>query len=166
MKLPDIAHCILLILYVIKRNGTLSGGSLGSGLPGNPNMLTQPRQLPGYNRYDQEAYNRNNIEQFNIETTGTFSGMTLKSVTEGSSAQRKEQQKGQNGIGNSGGVGNGTPGTPNARSGTQTGQPGQQNTSSPPGKRPSRTPIIIIPAAPKSLITMFNAKEILQDCRY
>jgi hypothetical protein len=30
------------------------------------------------------------------------------------------------------------------------------------GKRPSRTPIIIIPAAPKSLITMYNAKEILQ----
>ena len=127
-------------------------------------MLTQPRQLPGYNRYDQEAYNRNNIEQFNIETTGTFSGMTLKSVTEGSSAQRKEQHsKSQNGAANAG-AGNTTPGTPNARVGTQGGQ-GQQNTSSTPGKRPSRTPIIIIPAAPKSLITMFNAKEILQDCR-
>jgi parafibromin len=128
-------------------------------------MLTQPRQLPGYNRYDQEAYNRNNIEQFNIETTGTFSGMTLKSVTEGSSAQRKEQHsKSQNGAANPG-AGNTTPGTPNARAGTQGGQ-GQQNTSSTPGKRPSRTPIIIIPAAPKSLITMFNAKEILQDCRF
>ena len=90
--------------------------------------------------------------------------MTLKSVTEGSSAQRKEQNKGQNGTSNIGG-GNSTPGTPNARSGTQTGQPGQQNSSGTPGKRPSRTPIIIIPAAPKSLITMFNAKEILQDCR-
>ena len=30
------------------------------------------------------------------------------------------------------------------------------------GKRPSRTPIIIIPAAPKSMITMYNAKDILQ----
>ena len=149
---------------MVYRNGALSGGTLGSGLPGNPNMLTQPRQLPGYNRYDQEAYNRNNIEQFNIETTGTFSGMTLKSVTEGSSAQRKEQNKGQNGITNTGGVGNNTPGTPNARANTQSGQQGQQNST--PGKRPSRTPIIIIPAAPKSLITMFNAKEILQDCRY
>ena len=137
---------------------------MGSGLPGNPNMLSQLRQLPGYNRYDQEAYNRNNIEQFNIETTGTFSGMTLKSVTEGSSAQRKEQNKNQNGV-NSSSAGNATPGTPNARSGTQSGQQSQQNTSSTPGKRPSRTPIIIIPAAPKSLITMFNAKEILQDCR-
>ena len=128
-------------------------------------MLTQPRQLPGYNRYDQEGYIRNNIEQFNIETTGTFSGMTLKSVTEGLSAQRKEQIKGQNGITNTGGVGNNTPGTPNARTNAQPGQQGQQNSSSTPGKRPSRTPIIIIPAAPKSLITMFNAKEILQDCR-
>merc|ERR1719278_1060129 len=27
-------------------------------------------------------------------------------------------------------------------------------------------PIIIIPASPKSLITMFNAKEILQDCKF
>ena len=30
----------------------------------------------------------------------------------------------------------------------------------------SRTPIIIIPAAPKSLITMFNAKDLLQDLRF
>ena len=33
------------------------------------------------------------------------------------------------------------------------------------GKRPSRTPIIIIPAAGKSMITMLNAKDILQDLR-
>ena len=33
------------------------------------------------------------------------------------------------------------------------------------GKRPSRTPIIIIPGAAKSLITMINAKDILQDLR-
>ena len=56
----------------------------------------------------------------------TFSGMTLKSVTEGSSAQRKEQNKGQNGVSNAGG-GNATPGTPNSRSGTQSGQQNQQN---------------------------------------
>ena len=36
----------------------------------------------------------------------------------------------------------------------------------PTNKRISRTPIIIIPAANTSLITMFNAKEILQDLRY
>ena len=36
----------------------------------------------------------------------------------------------------------------------------------PTNKRASRTPIIIIPAANTSLITMFNAKEILQDLRF
>ena len=33
-------------------------------------------------------------------------------------------------------------------------------------KRTSRTPIIIIPSSTTSLITMFNAKEILQDLKY
>lgn len=31
------------------------------------------------------------------------------------------------------------------------------------GKRPSRTPIIIIPAATTALISMYNVKEMLQD---
>jgi len=34
-----------------------------------------------------------------------------------------------------------------------------------PNKRISRTPIIIIPAATTSLITMYNAKDVLQDLR-
>lgn len=34
------------------------------------------------------------------------------------------------------------------------------------GKKPSRTPIIIIPATNTSLITMYNAKDILQDLRF
>lgn len=33
-------------------------------------------------------------------------------------------------------------------------------------KRTSRTPIIIIPSANTSLITMYNAKEILQDLKF
>ena len=45
---------------------------------------------------------------------------------------------------------------PNAKTGGQS--PGQSGGS----KRVSRTPIIIIPAAPKSLISMLNAKDILQ----
>lgn len=37
-------------------------------------------------RYDQEQFtHQKDTHGFNIETTGTFSGMTLKSVTEGSS---------------------------------------------------------------------------------
>jgi hypothetical protein len=34
-----------------------------------------------------------------------------------------------------------------------------------PNKQISQTPIIIIPAAPTSLITMYNAKDVLQDLR-
>jgi parafibromin len=33
-------------------------------------------------------------------------------------------------------------------------------------KRVSRTPIIIIPSSPNSLITMYNAKDILQDLKF
>ena len=52
-------------------------------------------------------------------------------------------------------------GTTNPNSpGTGAQSPGAGGGSS--GKRPSRTPIIIIPAAPKSMITMYNAKDILQ----
>ena len=40
------------------------------------------------------------------------------------------------------------------------------NTPNSGGKRTSRTPIVVISAAPKSLITMYNAKEILQDLRF
>lgn len=38
--------------------------------------------------------------------------------------------------------------------------------STTPNKKVSRTPIIIIPAASTSLITMYNAKDILQDLRF
>ena len=30
----------------------------------------------------------------------------------------------------------------------------------------SRTPIIVIPSGPNNIITMYNAKDILQDLRY
>ncbi|MPC74451.1 Parafibromin [Portunus trituberculatus] len=33
-------------------------------------------------------------------------------------------------------------------------------------KKPSRTPIIIVPNSPKSLITMLNAKDLLQDMKF
>ena len=58
--------------------GISSGGDIsGSGLPG-----TQQ-----YNRYDQERFSKADVKDaigFNIETTSTFHGLTLKSVTEGS----------------------------------------------------------------------------------
>lgn len=90
-------------------------------------------------------------EGFQIDTMGSYHGMTLKSVTEGSRPQRPSMAPvnlsprappgSRNSIG--GGV---SPGVPQ--------------------KRVSRTPIIIIPAATTSLITMFNAKDILEDLKW
>ena len=120
--------------------------------PGAPLSNPQPaaKTLPNYNRYDQEIFHAKDAHGFNIETTGTFSGMTLRSVTEGNPRNKKEAPKPSSAI------------KPAASSPASI----AQNGSNKSGKRPSRTPIIIISAAPKSLITMFNAKEILQDLRF
>jgi parafibromin len=132
------------------------------GIPGGPTMIpshqqAQPRTLPNYNRYDQEQFHgKDDTHGFNIETTGTFSGMTLKSVTEGNANARNKaaQQSAREAAANNG-ITKSIP--PSVAS---------NNTPNSGGKRVSRTPIIIISAAPKSLITMYNAKEILQDLRY
>ena len=135
----------------------------GPIFPGAPAIIPpqpQPRQLPNYNRYDQEQFHgKNNTHGFNIETTGTFSGMTLRSVTEGGNnapgghgrkqAPNQAHNKGSNGVVKS------IP--PSIAS---------NNTPNSGGKRPSRTPIIVISAAPKSLVTMYNAQAILQDLKF
>ncbi|KAI4459288.1 cdc73 domain protein [Holotrichia oblita] len=124
-------------------------------LPQQPQQpITTPRQTPirpatqpaVYNRYDQERFNktREETEGFKIDTMGTYHGMTLKSVTEGSAKARPAQ-------------------TP------QPTTPLPANAARPPPghtKRISRTPIIIIPAGTSSLITMHNVKDILQDLKF
>ena len=131
--------------------------------PGVPMMMPpqpQPRQLPNYNRYDQEQFQRD-THGFNIETTGTFSGINLRNVTEGNASARNKQQNSQSQQNqhhqnsNSNGVSKSIPSSVSSSNNHNSG-----------GKRPSRTPIIIISAAPKSLITMYNAKEILQDLKF
>lgn len=82
-------------------------------------------------------------EGFKIDTTGTYHGMTLKSVTEGSQPRKAAA-------------------TPTAPP-TAVAQP---RPSTGPSKRVSRTPIIIIPSANSALLTMFNAKDVLQDLKY
>jgi parafibromin len=81
-------------------------------------------------------------EGFKIDTTGTYHGMTLKSVTEGTQPRKAA--------------------APTAVAPTAVAQP---RPSTGPTKRVSRTPIIIIPSANSSLITMFNAKDVLQDLK-
>ncbi|BES93455.1 unnamed protein product [Nesidiocoris tenuis] len=109
-----------------------------------------------YNRYDQERFirQREETEGFKIDTMGTYHGMTLKSVTEGNQPKKPsipsapEQQP----------MAAPSPIMSNAQA--------RLNSGAAPNKRTSRTPIIIIPSATKSLITMYNTKEILQDLRY
>lgn len=74
---------------------------------------------------------------------GTYHGMTLKSVTEGTQPRRPI-----------------IPSQPTPQSQIAL----MQNRQQP--KRGSRTPIIIIPAVTTSLITMYNAKDIMQDLRF
>ncbi|XP_057341546.1 parafibromin-like [Microplitis mediator] len=118
---------------------------------------TPMRSIPQpavYNRYSQEKFIRQKevTEGFKIDTMGTYHGMTLKSVTEGSNPAVRKPIPNPSSTPTSGllptSVAKLTP------------QQAAQN------KRPSRTPIIIIPSANSSLITMFNAKEALQDLKF
>ncbi|XP_045468144.1 parafibromin-like [Harmonia axyridis] len=116
--------------------------------------IITPRQTPirpaaqpsVYSRYDQERFNRlkEETEGFKIDTMGTYHGMTLKSVTEGSAKAKQMPQ----------------PQAPVAASNNRPPQSGI------PPKKVSRTPIIIIPAGANSLISMYNVKDILQDLKF
>lgn len=118
-----------------------------------PARIIRPTPQPAqYNRYDQERFNRQKeeTEGFKIDTMGTYHGMSLKSVTDGSALQKKQQ------------IAMMPPGRPkDINSAHQA-----MNTQQQGNKKPSRTPIIIIPATNTSLISMYNAKEILQDLRF
>ncbi|XP_017770873.1 PREDICTED: parafibromin-like [Nicrophorus vespilloides] len=117
--------------------------------------VATPRQTPirlmaqpaVYNRYDQERFIRKKeeTEGFEIDTKGTYHGMTLKSVTEGSVKTRPPTAS--------------LPTTP---------QPANQQQQRPQSgtKRVSRTPIIIIPAGASSLVSMYNVKDVLQDLKF
>ena len=75
-------------------SGPPRSGMPGGGPGSNPNSGMMPPQrqaLPNYNRYDQEQFRgKDDTHGFNIDKTGTFSGMTLKSVTEGNQANRNK----------------------------------------------------------------------------
>lgn len=74
---------------------------------------------------------------------GTYHGLTLKMMTEGTSACKTENSATQ----------------PVPRPVSQARQPPNQ-------KKGCHTPIIIVPATNTSLITMLNAKDILQDLKF
>lgn len=112
-----------------------------------PATQKEAMQQQQYNRYDQERFSKADVG-FKIDTTGTYHGLTLKTVTEGPAHIVTK------------------PATPAPNKAYPS--PHAAPTASPgaPKKRTSRTPIIIIPATTTSLITMNNAKAILQDLRF
>merc|ERR1712110_1336221 len=159
----QFANNIFAILTSVKarEEGRYAKPAPAPGAPGaRPGMPPAPRvPLPGYNRYGQELLTRGQAETegFKIDTTGTYAGKTLKSVMDAGAGKGGPVRPGQQQH------------MPPPSKVPRMGQsPQVQNQSQQPqkgGKRVSRTPIII-PAAPKSLVTMFNAKEILQDLKY
>jgi len=110
-------------------------------------------QVP-YNRYVQENYRAADTEGFNIDTTRTYTDQSLKSMmTGGANPKRAPIPHPQ------------VPRpAPVVKPAPQVAAVQQQQQK--PGKKVSKTPIIIIPAAPKSLITMYNAMDILQDLKF
>lgn len=113
--------------------------------------VNQPQQTQ-YNRYDQERFiqQKEVTEEFKIDTMGTHHGMSLKS---GVSPQKKQASQ-PTAL---------PPGRPKELIPTAQARIIPQTMQN---KRQSKTPIIIIPSSPNSLITMYNAKEILQDLRF
>jgi parafibromin len=113
--------------------------------------VAQPQQAQ-YNRYDQERFiqQKDITDEFKIDTMGTHHGMSLKS----SIIQPQSRNPPTASL---------PPGRPKEL--MPTSQARIVNNSS-NNKRQSRTPIIIIPSAPNSLITMYNAKDILQDLKF
>ncbi|TNN81555.1 Parafibromin [Liparis tanakae] len=113
-------------------------------LQSDPSQRNKQPVPAAYNRYDQERFKgKEETEGFKIDTMGTYHGMTLKSVTEGASARKAQTPALQ----------------PVPRPVSQARPPPNQ-------KKGSRTPIVIIPAATTSLITMLNAKDLLQDLKF
>ena len=78
----DFAKTVMNILQSVKareEGKTLKPHVNPTPRPGAPPIMqsssNQPKQLPNYNRYDQEQFHgKDHTHGFNIETTGTFSG--------------------------------------------------------------------------------------------
>lgn len=142
----------------------------------------QPAQ-PAYNRYAQEGFRaKEETEEFKIDVSKTFHGMSLKSVTEGAPAAKKPSSAPA--VAGQPSSSHQQAGKPSAAAAEPLQQ--QQNqqrvpsaSGQPPVPRPaadarplpnqkkgSKTPIIIIPAATTSLIQMLNVKDILQDLKF
>lgn len=131
-------------------------------LPEPPRRVQAPTQ---YNRYDQERFNKQKeeTEGFKIDTMGTYHGMSLKSVTDGTNQAKAAAAAAAAAAGSNHQMPPGRPGKE-----MMVARPLSSSSAAlqSQNKRSSRTPIIIIPATLTSLINMYNARDILQDMKY
>ena len=135
----------------------------------NPTPARQAVRQVQYSRYDQERFlSKEDTQGFKIDTTGTYHGMTLKSVTESA----KEDAHRRHGGASRGASALEDPRAALAAARAAHSAPSRSLSSSSGSgggsskkQRASRTPIIIIPAANTSLINMFNARDLLQDMK-
>uniref|UniRef100_A0A0M3HXQ6 CDC73_C domain-containing protein n=1 Tax=Ascaris lumbricoides TaxID=6252 RepID=A0A0M3HXQ6_ASCLU len=143
---------ILSILHSLKVREEAAQRQKASAPPPRNAPGERSRVQPiGYSRYDQERFNKDQTAGFKIETGLTFQGddvttprTSLKAI---SSAGAKPMAADST--------------TPLTKSSVAA-----ADINGRPQKRQSKTPIIIIPAAGTSLITMYNVRDILQEMRF
>ncbi len=113
------------------------------------------RLSAGYSRYDQEIFQKDPITEFNVITDKSFhGGRSWEQQNEPSIVQAQQSAARR---------------PPPPQSSAPRAMPGihpqisqQVAGQKQPAKRVSRTPIIIVPGTETSLITMYNAIDILQ----
>uniref|UniRef100_A0A0N5AEI5 Parafibromin n=1 Tax=Syphacia muris TaxID=451379 RepID=A0A0N5AEI5_9BILA len=136
---------ILSLLHSLKmREEALQRQKLSAPPPRVSSERNQVQSV-GYSRYDQERFNKDQTAGFKIETGLSFQGTSLKSMSASGAKPMAVD----------------SPVSLATKMATTS-----VDTTSRPQKKQSRTPIIIIPAAGTSLITMFNVRDILQDMRF
>jgi parafibromin len=136
-----------------------------SGTAAIQNSKTQRQSIPGgYSRYDQEIFQRETVADFEIETDLSFHGqgaLVNNQQQRNSSTIEASSSLPANSI-TTNGIHKPTDQQPSRPSSIAPSISGSRNQT----KRVSRTPIIVIPATGTALITMYNARDILQDLRF
>ncbi|CAI4222700.1 unnamed protein product [Auanema sp. JU1783] len=129
--------------------------------PSKPNAPPpKPRPQTGYSRYDQEIFNKEMNSDFQIDGDLSFVGTNLQNLNKGIPIERKPSIAPAKAPAPATAPTYGRPAAPSSST--------RPTSSSPdmPRRRTNRTPIIIIPSAGTSLITMYNAQDILQEMRF
>ncbi|CAG0886289.1 unnamed protein product [Cyprideis torosa] len=138
---------------------SLPGGQLTKPTPSRPQHTPRPA---GYSRYDQEKLARKEeTGDFQIDTMRTYQGINLKNVAAETSTGKPNTVPPSSLVAHPPARPLPHPHNPPTRDVVPTsGSTGGSQ------KRASRTPIIIIPPVASSLITMYNARDILQDLKF